>query len=143
MPKLIGDRENEMAAGLGNAACARPFIPNTDIEDTGGVGGTLAGNALSVAAMRATLGEVLTEEAFARMTGVATRYTAGVRDVITRAGLPWTITQLGARAEYRFCAPQPRTGSESAAWFEASSTPRPPDSATRSPNWANTEGPFM
>src|SRR5262249_42970717 len=82
---------------------------------TGGGGGTLAGNALSGAAMRATPGEVLTEEAFAGMTEVATRYTAGVPDVITRAGLPWTITQLGARAESRFCAPEPRTGSESAA----------------------------
>jgi glutamate-1-semialdehyde 2,1-aminomutase len=88
---------------------------SADIEDTGGVGGTLAGNALSVAAMRATLQDVLTDAAFTTMTDVATRYTKGVRDVIASAGLPWTITQLGARAEYRFCAPEPRTGSESAA----------------------------
>ena len=104
------------AYGLSAALAERILAdPAADIEDTGGVGGTLAGNALSVAAMRATLGEVLTDAAFARMTEVATRYTAGVRGVITRAGLPWTITQLGARAEYRFCAPGPRTGSESAA----------------------------
>jgi glutamate-1-semialdehyde 2,1-aminomutase len=104
------------AYGLSAALAERILAdPAADIEDTGGVGGTLAGNALSVAAMRATLGEVLTDAAFARMTEVATRYTAGVRGVIARAGLPWTITQLGARAEYRFCAPGPRTGSESAA----------------------------
>ena len=52
--------------------------PAADIEDTGGVGGTLAGNALSVAAMRATLEQVLTDAAFARMVAVADRYTAGV-----------------------------------------------------------------
>ena len=34
--------------------------PDADYEDTGGVGGTLAGNALSAAAMRATLEHVLT-----------------------------------------------------------------------------------
>ena len=35
-----------------------------DESDTGGIGGTLAGNALSMAAMRATLEHVLTEDAF-------------------------------------------------------------------------------
>lgn len=86
-----------------------------DIEDTGGVGGTLAGNALSVAAMRATLSEVLTDTAFQRMIATATRYTAGVQDVLTTRRLPWSIVQLGARAEYRFAAEPPRTGGESAA----------------------------
>jgi glutamate-1-semialdehyde 2,1-aminomutase len=89
--------------------------PAADIEDTGGVGGTLAGNALSVAAMRACLEEVLTDEAFAGMIEVATRFTAGVQGVLDSRRLPWSIVQLGARAEYRFCAPGPRTGSESAA----------------------------
>jgi glutamate-1-semialdehyde 2,1-aminomutase len=86
-----------------------------DIEDTGGVGGTLAGNALSVAAMRATLGEVLTDEAFDGMIAVATRFTAGVRSVLDSRRLPWTIAQLGARAEYRFCPGPPRTGAQSEA----------------------------
>ena len=86
-----------------------------DIEDTGGVGGTLAGNALSVAAMRATLEHVLTDAAFDGMISVAGRYTAGVRDVLASRGLPWTITQLGARAEYRFCPQPARSGGESAA----------------------------
>ena len=86
-----------------------------DIEDTGGVGGTLAGNALSLAAMRATLGEVLTDEAFDGMIAVATRFTAGVRSVLDSRRLPWTIAQLGARAEYRFCPEPPRTGAQSEA----------------------------
>ncbi len=86
-----------------------------DIVDTGGVGGTLAGNALSVAAMRATLEQVLTDAAFATMIETADRYTAGVREIIETRGLPWNIVQLGARAEYRFCPQPPRTGGESDA----------------------------
>ena len=86
-----------------------------DIVDVGGVGGTLAGNALSVAAMRATLGEVLTRDAFAHMTRLATAYTAGVQATLDELDVPWTVTQLGARAEYRFTRPAPRSGEESAA----------------------------
>ena len=86
-----------------------------DIEDTGGIGGTLAGNALSLAAMRATLGEVLTDEAFEGMIEVATRYTEGVRGVLDSRRLPWHIVQLGARAEYRFCPQPPLTGGASEA----------------------------
>ena len=86
-----------------------------DIVDVGGVGGTLAGNALSTAAMRATLGEVLTEEAFAHMVDLATRYTAGVQATFDELDVPWSVSQLGARAEYRFARPAPRTGEESAA----------------------------
>jgi glutamate-1-semialdehyde 2,1-aminomutase len=75
----------------------------------------LAGNALSVAAMRATLAEVLTDTAFEGMIARATRFTEGVRATLDRYDVPWTISQLGARAEYRFARPAPRTGSESAA----------------------------
>jgi glutamate-1-semialdehyde 2,1-aminomutase len=86
-----------------------------DIVDVGGVGGTLAGNALSLAAMRATLGEVLTVEAFERMIELATEFTAGVQATLDELDVPWTIAQLGARAEYRFVRPAPVTGEESAA----------------------------
>jgi glutamate-1-semialdehyde 2,1-aminomutase len=83
--------------------------------DVGGVGGTLAGNALSTAAMRATLGEVLTEDAFAHMTELATAFTAGVQATLDELDVPWSINQLGARAEYRFARPAPTTGEASAA----------------------------
>ena len=88
---------------------------DADIIDVGGVGGTLSGNALSVAAMRATLTEVLTEEAFTRMIALCDDYTAGVQAAINAARLPWSISQLGARAEYRFIHPAPVNGSQSAA----------------------------
>ncbi len=88
---------------------------DADIVDVGGVGGTLAGNALSTAAMRATLGEVLTEAAFAHMTELATAFTDGVRTTLEQLDVPWSIAQLGARAEYRFVRPAPSSGEESAA----------------------------
>jgi glutamate-1-semialdehyde 2,1-aminomutase len=88
---------------------------DADYEDTGGVGGTLAGNALSLAAARATLGEVLTDSAFEHMIALCERFRAGVEDALARHGAPWSITSLGARAEYRFTSPAPRTGAESAA----------------------------
>jgi glutamate-1-semialdehyde 2,1-aminomutase len=86
-----------------------------DLVDVGGVGGTLAGNALSVAAMKATLGHVLTDSAFAAMDARAVRFTAGVQAAIDRFDLPWSVTRLGARAEYRFARPAPRSGGASAA----------------------------
>ncbi|MEU8080475.1 transaminase [Catellatospora citrea] len=88
---------------------------SADIVDVGGVGGTLAGNALSLAAMRATLDEVLTDDAFAHMIRLAGDYTEDVRRILDTADVPWSVTQLGARAEYRFTRPAPRTGGESAA----------------------------
>ena len=88
---------------------------DADYEDTGGVGGTLAGNALSLAAARATLGEVLTDEAFERMIALRERFVAGVEGVLAEHGVPWSILSLGARCEYRFIAEPPRTGAESAA----------------------------
>jgi glutamate-1-semialdehyde 2,1-aminomutase len=89
--------------------------PEADLVDVGGVGGTLAGNVLSTAAMRATLGEVLTDANFEHMIGLATRFTEGVEAVLAQHDVPWSIAQLGARAEYRFCSPAPRNGTESAA----------------------------
>ena len=94
-------------------------VTDADLVDVGGVGGTLAGNALSTAAMRATLGKVLTDETFPMMMSLAEAFTAGVQEVIDRTGVPWSVTRLGARAEYRFCSPAPHTGGESAAAVDA------------------------
>jgi glutamate-1-semialdehyde 2,1-aminomutase len=85
---------------------------NLEDCDTGGIGGTLAGNALSLAAMRATLQKVLTKEAFDRMIPMAERWTAGVQKVIDDFGVPWHVTRLGCRAEYLFAACEPRNGTE-------------------------------
>src|SRR5450631_3666824 len=81
-----------------------------DNSDVGGVGGTLAGYALSLAAVRATLGEVLTEAAFDKMIPLAERWTAGVNDAIHARNIPWHVTRLGCRAEYHFLPEPPRDG---------------------------------
>ncbi len=88
---------------------------DADYEDTGGVGGTLAGNALSAAAIRATLDRVLTAEAFERMIELAGRFTEGVQGVIDESGLSWHVVQLGARAEYGFLPEPPASGGQAAA----------------------------
>jgi glutamate-1-semialdehyde 2,1-aminomutase len=86
-----------------------------DLIDVGGVGGTLAGNALSVAAMRATLEHVLTDKAFDGMAALAERWAKGVQVIVDRYELPWSVSRLGARAEYRFSSPAPSSGGESNA----------------------------
>ena len=83
--------------------------------DTGGIGGTLAGNALSLSAMRATLEKVLTAQAYARTIPLAERFAAGVEGVIAEHRLPWHVTRLGCRAEYWFRAAPPKNGAEAAA----------------------------
>ena len=85
-----------------------------DVIDVGGTGGTLAGNALSLAAMRATLGRVLTDDAFDRMIAIGERFEDGVRDVISSRGLPWHVVRLGCRVEYLFRPDAARTGAEAA-----------------------------
>jgi glutamate-1-semialdehyde 2,1-aminomutase len=83
--------------------------------DVGGIGGTLAGNALSLAAMRATLENVLTLKAFEAMIPLAKRFADGVDGEIKKHQLPWNVQQLGARVEYTFRQKPPRNGGESAA----------------------------
>jgi len=83
--------------------------------DVGGIGGTLAGNALSLAAMRATLEHILTPQNFAKMVPLAVRFNDGVAAEIKKHGLPWNVQRLGCRAEYTFCQRPPRNGGESAA----------------------------
>jgi glutamate-1-semialdehyde 2,1-aminomutase len=105
-----------LSAGLSERALARTDL---DLVDMGGVGGTLAGNPLSIAATRATLEHVLTDAAFETMIATAGRFTAGIQRVIDEYRLPWSISQLGARAEYRFATPYPRTGTAAHAAADA------------------------
>ena len=112
-----------IAAGLPTAAYGmttevadrvRPAATGSD-GDVSGIGGTLAGNALALAAMRVTLAEVLTDEAFAHTLPLGARWEAGVQSVIDERKVPWSVTRLGARAEYWFLPQRPRHGAEAAA----------------------------
>lgn len=87
---------------------------NSDDVDVSGIGGTLTGNALAMAAMKATLSNTLREEDYARMIPLAAAWAEGVQGVIDEHGLPWSVQQLGSRAEYWFCPP-PRNGAQAAA----------------------------
>jgi glutamate-1-semialdehyde 2,1-aminomutase len=96
----------------------RAAVPYED-ADVGGIGGTLAGYALSMAAARAALGEVLTAAAFERMIPLAARWERGVNEAIERHGAPWSVTRLGARAEYHFMPEPPRDGADQVAHADA------------------------
>lgn len=114
--KAIGGRVPSGALGLRGELAERALARDDhDFEDTGGVGGTLAGNALTLAAMRAALSELLTREAYAHTIPLATRFADGFRSVIDARGLPWSITQLGCRAEYCFLPAMPRNGTQARA----------------------------
>jgi glutamate-1-semialdehyde 2,1-aminomutase len=111
--KAIGSGIPSGALGLSEQT-ARTMLeqPGADYEDTGGVGGTLAGNQFSLAAMRVTLDRVLTAEAFERAIPLAARFADGVREAVAAHGLAWNVTQLGCRAEYRFQPEPARNGTE-------------------------------
>jgi glutamate-1-semialdehyde 2,1-aminomutase len=105
------------AYGMSEEVAARVLSHNRGLQvsDVGGIGGTLSGNALSLAAMRATLESVLDDDAFARMIALGERFEAGVRGVIEARQLPWHVTRLGCRVEYAFSAEQPVNGAQAAA----------------------------
>ena len=83
-----------------------------DDADVGGLGGTLAGNALSIAAMKATLQHVLTDEFYVKAIELQERFTQGVESVIKAYDLPWIVKRLGNRSEYWFRSTPPRNGGE-------------------------------
>jgi glutamate-1-semialdehyde 2,1-aminomutase len=113
--KPIGGGIPVAAYGMSEEVAARLVGPVLEHEiDVSGVGGTLTGNALALAAVRATLSTCLREEDFAVAIPLAERFTAGVAGVIAEHDLPWHVQQLGCRAEYWFCPP-PRDGAAAEA----------------------------
>lgn len=77
-----------------------------------GIGGTLAGNALTIATMRAVLEHILVPANYERMIGNAKRLAESAAAIIARHRLPWHVTQIGARAEIMFTPKPPRNGAE-------------------------------
>ncbi|MFL5644446.1 MAG: transaminase [Chloroflexota bacterium] len=111
--KTIGGGIPSAAYGFSREVAARVATSvAVDDSDVGGIGGTLAGYALSLAATRATLGDVLTSDAFERMIPLAERWEGGVNQALAGSHVPWHVTRLGARAEYHFMPDPPRTGAE-------------------------------
>jgi glutamate-1-semialdehyde 2,1-aminomutase len=107
--KAIGGGTFGMTQGIADSI---KKMVELEIIDTGGIGGTLAGNALSLAAMRATLTQVLTQENFDRMIDLGNRWSDGVDAAIKEFDLPWSCNRLGARGEYIFGRVAPITGAD-------------------------------
>ena len=81
------------------------------------MGTTLSANALAMHCMRANLEQVMTVEAYQHMLPLAQRLAEGLRQVIRKYALAWSVTELGARCEFQFCARPPRNGAEAEAAF--------------------------
>ena len=108
------------AYGFSDQVAARAeALTAGSLSDTSGIGGTLAGNALSLAAMRATLEHVLTAQAYARMLEMGDLFARQVQGIIDEVGLPWCVVRLGGRAEYLFRPAPPKSGSEAMAAWDA------------------------
>jgi glutamate-1-semialdehyde 2,1-aminomutase len=116
--KAVGGGVPAGAWGISDAVTERVYgdanLGQALVEGIG-VGGTLAGNVLSAQAIALTLANLLTEDDFVHMRGLARRWKEGVERHIAEFDLPWHVTQLGARAEYHFSPSRPRNGSELAA----------------------------
>jgi glutamate-1-semialdehyde aminotransferase len=100
------------------SSMAPPAQPHREMGATvaqASTGGTLFANALSMAAGRAALLDVLTEEAFERTASLGERMAAGLRRAIERAGVPWSVAQHGAHASYFFVHEPPADGAASRA----------------------------
>ncbi|MBB5751776.1 aspartate aminotransferase family protein [Prosthecomicrobium pneumaticum] len=84
-------------------------------EGYSGIGTTLSGNMLALAAMRACLAEVMTEDAYRTMIRLAGRLADGIEAVLEALGLPWSVARLGARVELVFAPAAVRNGAEARA----------------------------
>lgn len=82
-------------------------------------GGTLFGNVLSMAAGRAALLDVLTDEAFAHTAALGERMAAGLRTAFSSAGLAWSVAQHGGHASYFFVPECPTDAASSRAADDA------------------------
>ena len=113
--KPIGSGVPAAALGL-TGSVAKSLAKDFDPRRAGmrGVGGTMAGDALSMAAMRATLAHVLTDDAYDKMSSLGLQRADGVRAIIETYGLPWHVFQLGGRVELQFCPRPLRNGAEGA-----------------------------
>ena len=80
-----------------------------------GIGTTLSANLLALAAMRATLEEVMTDAAYTHMLAMADAVADGLEAAMAELSLPWCVTRLGARCEFQFSPVPPRNGTEAGA----------------------------
>ena len=113
--KTIGGGIPVAAYGLSAELAARAELSlDSHDVDVSGLGGTLSGSVLAMAAVKATLTHSLLPNQFEKTIALATRWANGVASSIAKHQLDWSVQQLGCRAEYWFCKP-PKNGAEAAA----------------------------
>ena len=113
--KTIGGGIPVAAYGLSAELAARAELSlGSHDVDVSGLGGTLSGSVLAMAAVKATLTHSLLPNQFEKTIALATRWANGVASSIAKHQLDWSVQQLGCRAEYWFCKP-PKNGAEAAA----------------------------
>jgi glutamate-1-semialdehyde 2,1-aminomutase len=98
--KCVGGGLPMGAYGM-NASLALLMEQNLDRHRGGAVlptGGTVYANALSMAAARAALEEVLTEEAYRRVGSLGKKLADGLNETFARHRLPWRAPVLGGRS---------------------------------------------
>ncbi len=105
LPCAVYGFSTEVAQRMADAKQAAP-------EGHSGIGTTLSGNALTLAALHVALGQLHTDQNYNHMLALAERLENGLRERITRAHMPWTVTRLGARLELQFMPHTPRNAQD-------------------------------
>ncbi len=108
LPAAAYGFSSEMASRMKRAKDAAP-------AGHSGVGTTLSGNMMTLAAIHATLTEVATETAYSHMLALAGLLEQKLNYAISAFNLPWNITRLGARLELQFCEKSPTNATEARA----------------------------
>lgn len=108
LPAAVFGFTAAVEAGMQRVEAARP-------PGHSGIGTTLSGNLLAMAAIRACLAEVMTEAAYRHMTGLAATLAERLQASVRARRLPWTVIRLGARVELMFGERPPRNGAEARA----------------------------
>ena len=80
-----------------------------------GIGTTLSGNMMTLAAIHATLTEVATEDAYTHMLALADLLEQQLIESLKAHHLPWNISRMGARLELQFCKKPPSNAAEARA----------------------------
>ena len=93
--------------------------PGASYGEEVATGGTLFGNALSLAAARATLEEVLTEEAYEHAAALGGKLADGIEAIAAAHGMEWRAHRLYNRSGYTHAPALPRNAIEARATFDA------------------------
>jgi glutamate-1-semialdehyde aminotransferase len=99
------------------AALQRPLGRDDDKPQVA-VGGTLFGNPVSMAAARATMSEVLTDDAYAHTQRLGARLADGLSQVVAESGMEWTTHRFWPRSGLSFSPTMPRTATEALESFD-------------------------